>query len=80
MREYFQELPTCGPLRVPDNGKLDPEQNSYVIGTPVTFSCNKGYELIGEEALVCLVEGGEFDGWTAEEPTCRSKYRSSLVM
>ena len=35
-------------------------------GTVATYSCEDGYELVGEETRICLVDGT----WTGAEPEC----------
>ena len=44
-------------------------------GTPVRVSCKKGYELDGNDVIVCL-EGRLFS-WEEEEPECEPIQKSN---
>ena len=49
----------CEVLSYPANGQVT------IIGSTATYTCDSGYELIGDDTRTCV------DGvWTGEEPTC----------
>ena len=51
------------------------EQFPVLSGTPVRVSCKKGYELDGNDVIVCL-EGRQFS-WEEEEPECEPIQKSN---
>ena len=58
--------PTPNHLR---NGRLQGQHFTYL--SPVLYTCDRGYELVGASVRVCQANGK----WNKEEPTCRSKYQ-----
>ena len=49
----------CEVLSNPANGQVT------IIDSTATYTCDSGYELIGDDTRICV------DGvWTGEEPTC----------
>ena len=58
----------CGnPL--PDLNRRDDTSNGTVYLSTVTFSCNDGYELVGENISVCTA----LSKWRPEVPYCKIK-------
>ena len=59
----------CGNLTDPTNGRVD-----YTAGTTVgqiaTYSCNTGYNLVGDRNRTCQATGD----WSGSEPTCEGVY------
>ena len=53
----------CEELQNPTNGQVFMTGQS--IGSTATYTCDSGYELIGDDRRTC--EDGE---WTGQEPTC----------
>ena len=57
----------CGNLTDPANGQVD-----HTAGTPfgqtATYSCNTGYNLVGDSTRTCQATGN----WSGSEPTCQS--------
>ena len=55
----------CGSLTDPANGRVD-----HTAGTPfgqtATYSCNTGYNLVGDSTLTCQASGN----WSGSAPTC----------
>ncbi|XP_061191824.1 sushi, von Willebrand factor type A, EGF and pentraxin domain-containing protein 1-like [Saccostrea echinata] len=47
----------CGPLPLLDKGKKDKGQDSTMIGSEVTFSCDKGYAPDGPLTITCSANG-----------------------
>ena len=58
----------CGLLQPPENGFLD--QNSTGFEAIVTYSCEMGYFLVGEESRECGINGT----WSGNDPICQSEY------
>lgn len=58
----------CGLLSDPEYGKVD------VTGTTArsvaTYSCNKGFKIVGPATRVCLITGE----WSRTAPTCQRKH------
>ncbi|XP_078578155.1 matrilin-1-like [Branchiostoma floridae x Branchiostoma japonicum] len=55
----------CPVLTAPANGTITPT-NRRQYQDQVTFTCNSGYNLVGQTMLTCLVNGS----WSASPPTC----------
>lgn len=58
----------CSRLDTPVNGRIvnDP---SYEVASTITFSCNSGYDLVGQSTLTCRTDGQ----WNLRPPTCIAK-------
>ncbi|XP_062499146.1 CUB and sushi domain-containing protein 3-like [Corticium candelabrum] len=54
----------CGALEQPKNGEI--VGNNFYFGESVTFSCNRGYMIIGKETSMCAASGT----WTNTPPRC----------
>ncbi|XP_066270976.1 P-selectin-like [Branchiostoma lanceolatum] len=67
---WSANVPTCNAIRCPNltapvNGNLSPASASAYPDV-VTFSCDQGYELVGNTNTTCQADGS----WTANVPTC----------
>ena len=64
----------CGPLTDPANGQVD-----HTYGTTVeqnaTYSCNTGYNLVGDSIRTCQATGN----WSGGAPTCQGVYVYELI-
>ena len=58
---------SCGHLAVPDSGQFVLSNGTY-IGSIATYSCNKGYSLVGFETRICQADRT----WSGLAPTCES--------
>nr|XP_039250841.1 mannan-binding lectin serine protease 2-like isoform X3 [Styela clava] len=58
-------------LSSPSNGEIirDFSKGYHEFEDVVNYTCNRGYDLIGESRLECLSDGT----WNHEQPTCRIK-------
>ena len=56
----------CPSFSKPRDGTVDPEKDWYEFGESVTLFCRRGFNLIGNERLICLRTGV----WSAQIPTC----------
>lgn len=66
----------CRQRRAPANGKIVGAKNPYLPEDMISFECDEGYRLIGEDEDTCLL-GGSWD--VDKTPTCQlSKYNISM--
>uniref|UniRef100_H2Y5C4 Sushi domain-containing protein n=1 Tax=Ciona savignyi TaxID=51511 RepID=H2Y5C4_CIOSA len=68
---WSSSVPTCEPITCnrPDEiafGSLTTAGDNFEIGETVTYVCNDGYEIVGQDVLTCTVTGE----WSHDEPTC----------
>ena len=62
----------CGSLTT-TNGMViyNPQgQDQTLVGATVTYTCNTGYTLNGNDMRTCQASGA----WTGSDPTCDGKY------
>lgn len=57
----------CGPLDYPPKGRVS--LSGTTVGSTATYSCERGYVLVGERKRECLVTGE----WSVKEPVCTGK-------
>ncbi|CAH2293998.1 sushi, von Willebrand factor type A, EGF and pentraxin domain-containing 1 [Pelobates cultripes] len=62
---YCQAV-SCGTSPAPENGDI--VGSNFTYGKTVTFRCNEGYTLIGNEESMCLANGS----WSHTPPSCES--------
>ncbi|KAM4706820.1 sushi, von Willebrand factor type A, EGF and pentraxin domain-containing protein 1 [Discoglossus pictus] len=62
---YCQAV-SCDKAPVPDNGDI--VGSNFTYGKIITFRCNEGYMLVGNEESVCLSNGS----WSHGAPSCES--------
>ena len=60
----------CKGLEIPDHGQIVGSY-SREIGGRVNFTCNAGYDLIGDKSLICRADG---EWRPAQPPKCEPKY------
>ena len=67
----------CGVPHVPKGtiGGLSVNYNETIINSTATYSCNIGYNLIGEKTTICGVNGT----WNGAVPHCESKKREVFL-
>ncbi|KAH3822249.1 hypothetical protein DPMN_124023 [Dreissena polymorpha] len=65
----------CGDLHVPENGFMIMSRNTTILGTNATFSCAKGYILIGSASRSCLSNGA----WSGFHPVC-TEHNGKIVV
>lgn len=71
--KYFH-ISDCGPLLNPDNGVVNTAGGTKYLDE-VTYSCNSGYDLVGQANRVCQASSSsEAVGiWSGTEPSCTKK-------
>ena len=55
----------CGNLTDPGNGQVN--HTAGTSGQTVTYSCNTGYNLVGDSTRTCQATGK----WSGSAPTCQ---------
>ena len=55
----------CGSLPKPANGQVD-HTNGTSLGQTATYSCDTGYNLVGDSTRTCQATGN----WSGRAPTC----------
>ena len=60
---------TCLSPAHPPSGFLNPALTTYAYGQQVTFQCNDGFQLVGEETAACISE----NMWSNSSPDCEGK-------
>ncbi|XP_069816831.1 sushi domain-containing protein 2 [Dendropsophus ebraccatus] len=70
----LQPVVSCGWLEPPKNGKK--EGTSYLNNSEVTFSCNKGYKLVGSYSRKCQADGT----WSGQSSQCVSDNTLGIVL
>ena len=63
----------CGNLTHPAIGQVDHTAGT-TFGQTATYSCNTGYNLVGDSTRTCQAEGI----WSGSEPTCEGMYAITL--
>lgn len=58
----------CGVLNRPLNGSVTMKHGT-TFGQIARYSCEDGFNLIGNETLICSANGS----WSREEPVCKVK-------
>ena len=56
----------CGNLTDPANGQVD-QTTGTAVGQTATYSCNTGYNLVGNSTRTCQATGN----WSEGAPTCQ---------
>ncbi len=57
---------TCIVPAHPSHGFLVPSLTVYAYGQQITFHCQQGYQLIGEETVTCI----SLNTWSSTAPVC----------
>ena len=65
---FFLAVVSCANPGSPANGRR--QGNDFSFGKRVTYVCNRGYVLEGDERRTCGKDGE----WTGDLPSCESKY------
>ena len=61
----FDSIGECGVLLNPTNGQVS-HPNGTTEGQTATYTCNTGYNLVGDSTRMCQATGM----WSRSEPTC----------
>ena len=63
----------CGSLTDPANGQVDLTAGT-TFGQTATYSCNTGYNLVGDSTRTCQATGV----WSGSAPTCQGMFYSAV--
>ena len=63
----------CGSLTDPASGQVDLTSGT-TFGQTATYSCNTGYNLVGDSTCTCQATGG----WSGSAPTCEGMFYSAV--
>ncbi|NXW57531.1 C4BPA protein, partial [Eurystomus gularis] len=67
---YCENIPCLPPPEI-KNGQVTGEDRDFIFGMSATYSCNKGFSLIGTATIHCT-DDGNFNGiWSGPAPECR---------
>ena len=64
----------CNTLTNPANGQVSTTGTTF--GETATYSCNTGYNLVGDSTRTCQATGE----WSGSEPTCQSMLHENEVV
>ena len=65
----------CGNLTDPANGQVNHTAGT-TFGQNATYSCNTGYNLVGNSTRTCQATGS----WSESEPTCQGMLLHSVYL
>ena len=65
----------CRTLNTTMNGQVN-HPNGTTFGQTATYSCNTGYNLVGDSTRMCQADGM----WSGSEPTCISEANRTVLM
>ncbi|KAM9148917.1 complement decay-accelerating factor-like [Pangshura tecta] len=74
---WHPPLPICEPACEPpariSNGRDDRAwKNVFLVGSRVSYSCNRGWSLVGVSSIRCTADDGGTPRWDAPVPECRA--------
>ncbi|XP_058392986.1 zona pellucida sperm-binding protein 3 receptor-like [Diceros bicornis minor] len=66
-------IATCEPPPAISNGKHSgDDEDSYIYGSSVTYSCDPDFSMIGKASISCTVENKTIGVWRPSPPTCKN--------
>ena len=66
---------TCPSPVAPDNGEVSFDGTE--IGSTAIYTCDSGFELVGEASAICTETGdGNSGSFQPDAPTCQRKYQA----
>ncbi len=69
-------LVICPNLNSPQSGQVIVSDVNNIQGSNATYSCNIGFELIGNSMRICQNTGGSVGVWSGSDPTCRCRHNT----
>uniref|UniRef100_A0A8C0EP88 Sushi domain-containing protein n=1 Tax=Bubo bubo TaxID=30461 RepID=A0A8C0EP88_BUBBB len=67
---YCEKIPCLAPPVI-ENGQLTDGNRDFVFGMAVTYSCNKGFSLIGDSTIHCAADDKLNGVWSGPAPECK---------
>ena len=73
---FLKTVVDCGNLTDPASGSVT-HTSGTTFGQTATYSCNTGYNLVGDSTRTCQAVGN----WSRSAPTCQSMLlKSDLIL
>lgn len=72
----FQESVKCDAPAAPKESQMSPRRDSFSVGESVTFECNFGFKMIGNDTAVCGRDGN----FTLVTATCQGKLYYTIIL
>lgn len=75
----WSPLPACQAISCPPPPAIPHGQHSgngseeFVFGSIISYTCEPGLELVGQDTLRCTAENGTHGAWSGAPPECRVK-------
>ena len=70
----FSTVVDCGNLTTPANGQVTATGTTF--GGTATYSCNIGYNLVGDSIRMCQASGQ----WSGSAPTCQGMLLTLVLL
>ena len=67
---FFHSVVVCPTLNDPNNGNVELSGNTF--GQIAEYTCNTGFNLIGDSMLICGADGQ----WIGDSPVCEGRHLS----
>ncbi|XP_054251757.1 complement receptor type 1-like [Indicator indicator] len=67
---YCTIIPCLQPPKI-ENGQVTDGEGDFTFGMTATYSCNKGFALIGEATIHCTMDENLEGVWSGPAPECR---------
>ncbi|NWW24672.1 CR1L protein, partial [Falcunculus frontatus] len=73
---FWDAVPSCQSIFCPpppaiENGQLLNGNEEFTFGLSASYSCNKGFSLIGEATIYCTIGNGFRGVWSGPAPECK---------
>uniref|UniRef100_A0A8D0F2M5 Sushi domain-containing protein n=1 Tax=Strix occidentalis caurina TaxID=311401 RepID=A0A8D0F2M5_STROC len=70
LQQFCVQIPCLAPPVI-ENGQLTDGNRDFVFGMAVTYSCNKGFSLIGDSTIHCAADDNLNGMWSGPAPECK---------
>ncbi|NXI35453.1 CR1 protein, partial [Galbula dea] len=67
----FCDIIPCLPPPEIENGQVSGGNRDFIFGMSVTYSCNRGFALIGEDTIHCTTHNNLDGVWSGPAPECK---------
>ncbi|XP_031237199.1 complement decay-accelerating factor isoform X1 [Mastomys coucha] len=79
--DWDDAFPVCIAIFCPDppkinHGEMHGESDSYVYRQVVTYSCAKGFTMVGNSSIYCTVNKSDQGEWSSPAPKCIEKFKN----
>ncbi|KAL1775040.1 C4b-binding protein alpha chain, partial [Sigmodon hispidus] len=68
--DWSDSLPECSPPEVSNGKHSGRDEDLYIYGSSVTYSCDPGFTLLGNASIVCSVQNKTIGVWSPSPPAC----------